>query len=240
MASREQAPPVLRELAGHLESLLSRPGFSYAVDEVLAYTAELCETGRIADAVEAVSRNPEALSRCAARSFAHPLGFRKFVLLSGRRFELRLHVWLPGATVVGEHVHNHRFAFASYLLCGQLTSNLYELAADGVLAAGYRESRSEDSKKYLFHSTGLVRALRRETAELSTGMCYFMHPEALHQISPATHAPAASLVVKIPTSRTTTTVLMPLLEKPPRFAAREALTPDAAGSMLRDALALIG
>ncbi|GAA2795079.1 hypothetical protein GCM10010441_20430 [Kitasatospora paracochleata] len=232
-----RGPFVLRELVGSLETILAGPGTDYAAD-LLARTAELGGSGQIAEVIEAVSADRELLGRCASRSFAHPLGFQKFVLLAGRRFEVRLHLWVPGAQVATEHVHNHRFAFASYVLLGRLSSNLYDHAADGVLAAGYRESRSADARTYLFSPTGLVRVVRRETTELSTGMSYFMNPETLHQVSPV-DTPSASLVIKIPTPRTTTTVLMPPLQKPPRFAARTALTLDTARSMLRDALELI-
>ncbi|MFD9036585.1 hypothetical protein ACFVZW_36440 [Streptomyces sp. NPDC059567] len=179
-----------------------------------------------------VCEDPALLSACAARSFHHPLGFDKFVLLVADRYEVRLHVWWPGTRALHEHVHDHRFAFVSCTLAGAVQSTVYEEVPHGVLMARYRESRTEGARDYVFHAPELTRvvALARRPHPAGTG--YFLSPEVLHRVWPVANTGTATLVVKVPTPRTTTTVLMDPLSKPPARIRRRFLDTDTTRARL--------
>lgn len=60
----------------------------------------------------------------------HPIGFRKYVLLSFRGYRLRLHVWPKGEGV--DSRHNHRWWFISMPLVGRFVDTRFrEVSASG-------------------------------------------------------------------------------------------------------------
>lgn len=54
----------------------------------------------------------------------HPLGFRKYVLLSFRGYRIRLHIWPKGEG--NDSPHNHRWWFLSVPLVGRFTEERFE------------------------------------------------------------------------------------------------------------------
>lgn len=74
--------------------------------------------------INEVLSNPILLEQVAARSYHHGNGFLKVVLATQHGWKLRLHVWFPN-TPCEENIHDHRWSFASTVLCGHLLSETF-------------------------------------------------------------------------------------------------------------------
>ena len=117
------------------------------------------------------------LQSIARRSYRHGNGFLKIVLLENG-YKLRLHIWLPG-TPCEENVHDHRWSFASTVLCGSLRSELFAYLGEDP-AGEFREFRYEQRQA---KPVGRARLLRLSTEVYRAGDAYCLPREVLHRIA---------------------------------------------------------
>ncbi|MDQ7905997.1 hypothetical protein RB614_15905 [Phytohabitans sp. ZYX-F-186] len=122
----------------------------------------------------------EALAR---RSYPHPLGFDKIILLSQQPLgQLRLHIWWPETARRREHVHNHRFAFASFVVTGEVRMRVYRPSDDGEALVHFRETSLAAEGVWEFQRLGDTRLRLCLNADLGAGSTYAMPADALHRI----------------------------------------------------------
>jgi hypothetical protein len=125
----------------------------------------------------------QAIAELAARSYLHGNGFYKIVLAANDSFKLRLHVWFPGSDAE-ENIHDHRWWFASRILCGQLASAVYEEAAHAD-AVAYREylyfGRNAETGARV-EEIGSTRLVIRGHRVRQPGDSYVLAPGVLHRI----------------------------------------------------------
>lgn len=189
-----------------------------------------------AEIVQAVCGSESRLRWCAERSFPHPLGFDKFVLFRCPQYELRLHVWRSGPARRNEHIHDHRFSFASTTVVGHLDVEMYRIGAGGTLMVRYDEWRPGERRDYAFQRPELVTVLPVATLHVAAGSAYCLPAETLHRIRVSADF-AATIVVKVPTGRVNTTVLADPLLRPPGRIIRRFFTPSEAEQRLRAVIA---
>jgi len=182
--------------------------------------------------VQSVCASESHLEWCAERSFRHPLGFDKFVLFRCPQYELRLHVWRSGPARHNEHIHDHRFAFASTTVVGHVDVEMYRIGVGGTLMVRYDERRAGEGRDYAFQCPELVTVLPVATLHVAAGSAYCLPSETLHRIRVTTDF-AATIVVKVPTGRVNTTVLADPLLRPPGRIVRRFFTPSEAERRLR-------
>ena len=127
--------------------------------------------------------DPRQLERVASRSYRHGNGFYKVVLGSDKSLKLRLHIWLPGE-LGEENIHDHRWAFASTILCGQLESEIFAEALTNE-AKAYREyiyfAKNGDCPAHV-QPNGEVRLVCTKRIIRHSGEAYHMAPGTLHRI----------------------------------------------------------
>ncbi|WP_165985334.1 hypothetical protein [Streptomyces sp. YIM 98790] len=202
--------------------------------------------------------HPETVSVPARLSDRHPLGFTKLVLLGEEpRYLLRAHLWDPppdrrgpaapaaperppgrpeGAPRRGGperpaaagHIHNHRFALASRILCGSLTMQVFAAnpyaGGEGMVMSGYRESSSREEGRWRLERTGPASV--RQTAQLCLprGTGYALAAEVLHRVEPAPDGPTATLFLQTALTRRGTEVYVPAGRPEPAPVRRRALS----------------
>ncbi|MBX9668060.1 MAG: hypothetical protein K2X93_10595 [Candidatus Obscuribacterales bacterium] len=126
----------LKEMESELTSLLSSPPKVSSVH--LSAMSSLLSRRSVKALLNAVIASDEYLAEIARRSYTHTLGFRKIVLLDpgypmpdgtrGYGFQLRLHIWQPGAgesVPMIESMHEHSFDFVSHMLVGEMENQCY-------------------------------------------------------------------------------------------------------------------
>jgi hypothetical protein len=172
----------------------------------------------------------------AARSYRHVLGFDKYVLLKfGSGGQLRLHVWRPDRRRIEEHVHNHRFAFSSAVVLGELRNHLYRAAPDGEALLQLREVSRVEDPGWCFQDVGTARVRHQLTAGLTAGCSYAMAADLLHRTE-ATGDYTITLVLQHRVVRDWSYVFVPLTAGRFQTATRTGFTHAELHAEMRDVL----
>jgi hypothetical protein len=117
-------------------------------------------------------------------SHTHPLGFDKLVLIDAEPvFALRLHVWLPSAKPVVEHVHNHRFGFASAIVFGGYDMRTFMVSPSGSPMLEYREGIGTVRPDWKLNPVGPAQLTTASLCRIGPGACYALSAETLHQVA---------------------------------------------------------
>lgn len=145
----------------------------------------------------------DALEQVARRSFLHRNGFIKLRLNSSPEFVLRLHVWTGDATIQPEeNVHDHRWSFASHMVCGHFRVKTYAMDADGDLEfCCYRYLRHVTDDTFRFEDAGRRRFVMTGDQIMLAGSTYFMEARVFHRLFFPQNTTTATLVVTLPRSR---------------------------------------
>jgi hypothetical protein len=141
------------------------------------------------------------LAEVAGRSFWHPNGFAKMVLLSRPLYKIRLHIWPnnPGSRVgTQENIHNHRWDFSTVLLAGGYCHQEFRPAVNGENFHAYVYHSAGNSGFYSLDPVG-TQALRCVfNVHLSQGSRYTISSEVLHRVVPDPGQPTVSLILEGP------------------------------------------
>jgi len=148
--------------------------------DTLRTIGEPAALGQLIGSVLASDDLAETLAR---RSYPHPLGFDKIILHSEQPLgQLRLHVWWPESTRRREHVHNHRFSFASFVITGEVRMRVYRPSEDGEALVHFRETSVAAEGVWHFQRLGAESLRLCINADLGAGSTYAMPADALHRI----------------------------------------------------------
>jgi len=153
--------------------------------------------------LRALLEDAAALEQTARRSFVHRNGFVKLRLNSSDAFALRLHVWTGDATVQPEgNVHDHRWSFASHMVCGHFrvkTYAMHDVGAHELYCYRYRRHPVEDT--YRFEDAGRQRFVLTGDQIMQAGSTYYMEASVFHQLFFPPRVTTATLVATLPRSR---------------------------------------
>ncbi|WP_455916996.1 hypothetical protein [Pantoea agglomerans] len=159
-----------------------------------------------------VLNDTESLKEVSSNSYKHVNHFSKIVLINDENQDncrLTLHIWKPPFTeneISQELIHDHRFSFSSYVLCGEQVHEIFqESEAKSITKVRFQKY------KYLPSATGNIHdcffeedVYLDEVAEkkVSRGQVYTMHNEAIHRIVfPGGDQPIISFLVRGPRKR---------------------------------------
>lgn len=126
------------------------------------------------------------IAECARRSYRHALGFEKIMLIVGARSStLRMHVWRPADAPAhaAEHIHNHRFEFASVVLRGSVVMETFDRHPGGVPMTAFAESLGTGGESWSMQPLGEERLRKTMDLRLAAGTLYQMDAEALHRVT---------------------------------------------------------
>jgi len=155
--------------------------------------------------------DPERFYAVARASYRHRNGFDKIVLASppGSSLKLVLHLWEHG-DLDGEidHIHNHRWDFASIVLRGTLQYELYKSDPRGTRYSKLQYQRLPRSRSYELAPCGSMTVSAQATANLTTGSTYTWDATLLHRAWAAPGHKTATLIVQGRPIRKRTTVLV--------------------------------
>ena len=186
-----------------------------------------------------VAADDAAVVTGASRSFQHPLGFTKIALVDELPFfMLRLHVWMPTAEVPADHIHDHRFGFASAVLRGGYDMQLYQRASTGVPVTEYREEVSQKSGWHL-NQVGPAYLQLLSTIRIEQGSSYVLPPEALHRVTVVPKSPSITLFLQTAARRGETQVFVEAGKPVPARSPKEAITVEAYRRQFSELLALL-
>lgn len=184
-----------------------------SAEAALETLSALCDDGMIAPLVDdliadTLTGSPEAAAR-AGLSYRHALGFDKSMLLAGPpAYMLRAHVWRPSPQPVkgSQHIHNHRFGFASTVLLGALRMRLYVPDPAGAPVAAFREEILPEDEGWQVLGAGSGTLRMSADLELSAGTRYCLDPDALHQVLPRYDLCTVTLFLETAALRTGTDI----------------------------------
>jgi hypothetical protein len=218
-------------LTGAVERGLGEDGVLEAVDR-------LGRPDQLAVLVSAVAADRQQLVRCAELSYRHALGFDKLVLVRAEpAFTLRMHVWWPHRKRVAEHIHNHRFSFASAIVQGTLEVSEFA-AGQGSPVMAYRESVAGVDRDWELRQLGHANVRLVARARLNAGSRYVLTADMLHQARvPAEEMMTVTLFLETAAVRQTTDVYVERDSAAPMSVAKVAMSPDLLGDTLQSVLA---
>jgi hypothetical protein len=129
-------------------------------------------------------RNDQSIiTQCASTSQRHPLGHDKIMLLNtDPTFRLRLHAWWPDRTPGVEHVHQHRFDFASVVLRGGYEMQVFQVADSGTQMIEYHQYTSPEEKEWRLDAAGPACLQLTATTIMSEGTSYGLTSDDLHRV----------------------------------------------------------
>lgn len=119
------------------------------------------------------------LERLAAQSYFHGNGFYKIPMIRFADYTVRMHVWRRNASAE-ENLHSHRWPFASAIILGTLTSQIW-VDAIGNEAQVFPELMYR-GKNAQFEAVGECRIQLKEVRRQSAGDHYWMGADELHRI----------------------------------------------------------
>jgi len=177
-------PSRLEQFRSRLNAIGYCGGENYLrVDEVLQ---QLSERSQLRVLLEGVLADPVWLEHVARSSYCHKNGFDKLALISSQGYKLRLHVWwpdpdrpAPGGDDV--HMHNHRWDFASVVVCGGLEVNVFERSVEGVTVSEYSYSSPGDGDTYAMRYLGAANIKCALTAFMVAGSRYGLSHQVIHR-----------------------------------------------------------
>ncbi len=165
---------------------------------------------RLIDILDTVLANESLAAELAARSYRHALDFDKYILFSEPPFaQLRLHVWFAEDARRQEHVHNHRFGFASVIVHGRIRAYLYSPDADGSPHQHYRESAERQEQRWKFEDLGATRLATSMVVEIPAGGYHMVAPATMHHIEVPANEAAVTLFVETSSVRASSSVFVP-------------------------------
>lgn len=187
----------------------------------------LAQPRHIAEVLSSMAGDAAVIDAGAARSFRHPLGFNKITLIDALpSFMLRMHVWWPTTEVLADHIHNHRFGFATSVLVGAYDMELFQRADTGQPMTEYQEAVT-DQRGWQLTKIGLAHLQLLATLRLEQGATYALPADALHRVTATAKAPCVTLFLQTARSRSTTHVFASPGQPPPMQSAKHRLTVDA-------------
>jgi hypothetical protein len=159
-------------------------------------------------AVEKGGSDEDSGQVCARRSYLHPLGFHKLMLINASPlFELRLHVWRPTYIAGVDHIHNHRFGFVSAVIRGGYDMQIFQTSNNGTPMLEYREIADPHSGWQL-EQWGSARLQLLTNIRLRQGSSYVLAAETLHQVTVPEGMHCVTLLLRTTATSSTTRVFV--------------------------------
>ena len=164
-----------------------------------AALAAAFESGEMRRFLEGILDDREAMSECAKRSFPHPLGFLKIVLVTfSNGSKLRLHVWPAERSCdISPDVHDHFWDFCSLILKGEMEFVDFALSESGDRFYHYRllpTGPARYDQTYLGQSILSVDSVRR----IRAGEFICVNRTTLHKAYPVVRGLCATILLQGP------------------------------------------
>ena len=153
--------------------------------------------------LEQLSTNSQDLQTLCQRSYTHPNGYHKLVLLTTETvsvpFELRLHHWfVTRETNRTGDIHTHDWNFASLVLFGQFDSYIYRETPNNTHFHKFRYTRHSKSRYDVTH-LGMIGLELLESNSRTAGESYCQDYRTIHSAMSHFSRGAITLILQGPT-----------------------------------------
>jgi hypothetical protein len=208
--------------------LLENSAANYDSKAMLDALAIIAQPHLLAGLIDSVYTDSRAVASCASRSFRHPLGFDKIMLLNCLPlFSLRIHVWPPSENFGAEHIHNHRFNFLSFAVRGGYTMETFQAGSNGgAVMTEYQEALTQDGSWEL-RPLGDAYIQPLNTIVIKQGSGYELRADTLHKVIVPPRAMCMTVFLQTTPTRTTTRVFTGPKESAPIRSRKETLSAAA-------------
>ncbi len=156
---------------------------------------KLVDENDLTSFLNALLNNDLWLSQICANSYIHYNGFDKLTLFSGKKINLRLHIYWSKKDRINENIHSHRWAYCSKIILGSYTSYIYQIDSNSSNYFEYRYHSVQESNKYSLDFVGKIGLKLVETKKHAVGMLNFGEPNELHRIQFDNSVTTATLFV---------------------------------------------
>jgi hypothetical protein len=179
-------------------------------DALLDAVNEMGRPGNLTRLITQLMADRSRLMACAALSYHHANNFLRFVLLAGSDpdWKLRLHLWWPDEQERvrhDEHIHNHRWDFATTLLEGSYRAQEF-LPMGAMDMYRYTYFSAEGSRTFRLVPNGLGSVRRVQETIFLQGSSYMISHRILHRIISGSDDLTATLFLQGPPRQGWTTV----------------------------------
>ena len=200
---------------------------------VIAKSLRLLASNGLKESLLALMDCPDCLDNIAARSYRHGNGFWKLVLSQSSTHKLRLHIWFPG-TDAEENAHDHRWHFASTIVDGTLTSEIWQEAAspDAVAFDELLYFAKDGDLAPVIVPNGKTKLICTKTVVRSAGEAYTMAPGTIHRIVRCGQKLTATLMCQAAPARRWNR-LIPKLGQAPDVEQRYLTRPELTAAIVR-------
>ena len=173
--------PSHKELQLLIEAMLANG----PAEIVLPYLVQMLGNPVLLQAIiNRIGQEEEWMQQVQRASYYHRNGFDKLVLLEGLNYKVRLHHFRPCIELPpAENIHDHRWPFASTIVCGTLHMRMFEPSATGTIHANeYLYDSKKVNGQYDFQFKNKSRLRITEYRKYLAQQYYLMHTHELHQI----------------------------------------------------------
>lgn len=181
-----------------------------SADEPLSALGTLRATTPLAALLELIRRDRSSLSELASCSYRHRNGFDKIVLASAGNggMKLVLHVWPTSDLPDQDHIHDHRWDFASVVLVGSLKLDMYQADHCGESYTLMRYRSLPGPGNCALEPGGTMMVSVHASATMTIGSSYTWSADVLHRAYGVPGQLTATLIVQGPPRRNNTSVLV--------------------------------
>ncbi len=173
--------------------------------DLMATLESVLDVGPVADLLMSIRDDADASFAMARKSYLHPNGYQKLVLISPDQFpvpyELRMHYWATIGVDSKPDIHDHGWDFASHILFGRLQSDEYEVSETGEHLHSGRYIRQEQHS-FGVYSNNTQPLSKVNSATYNAGDFYLQPNELLHRVTPLDPDGTCTLVLQGPTKST--------------------------------------
>lgn len=174
----------------------------------LEVMSSLADPSHLSELLKSVHANSNVAADCAGKSYLHPLGFHKLMLVNASPlFELRIHAWRPMYTMGVDHIHNHRFGFVSSVIRGGYDMQIFQAGNNGTPMHEYREVADPRSGWHL-EQWGSAQLQLLTSVRLRQGTSYALAAETLHQVTVPEGTHCVTLLLRTTATSSTTRVFV--------------------------------
>jgi hypothetical protein len=151
-------------------------------------------------------------------SYRHPNGFEKILLAElPKGIKLLIHVWttetLANASAA-EHIHNHRWPFATLILAGSYRFETYQVDEEAGADFLYRYASPGASDTFTLSLSGRAKLTDQISFDLLTDAICTSDSATVHRVIPVA-LPLVTLFLQGPPDRKATTVVSPTAVEAP-------------------------
>jgi len=152
---------------------------------LIQVVSDLGKKDKLTSLLSSIGNDDYLLRSVLKKSYKHHNGFHKIVLFGTDVFKLRLHLFRPivEMPLAMENIHNHRWNFASNIITGKLSMELFnENAIGDVEMNNYTYIAKGATDQYKVEYLGKTHLQRLSSIQYDSGCTYYMRSQELHRI----------------------------------------------------------